>query len=195
MIVASSIANGATAFIAAGKLAELAIPTFAAAVLLVPADRIWMLAGTLVALCVAAAAWAVVQFVRDGAGRHPSFLGEHDLAALGTFAIVVGLASLFARNGRLTALALTALAGSLAVALGAALASLLGLYLAAGAVVALAAARRELHRKPLLATLAVLVAVTAGTLSLRSGELGSSTPGSARSRTRLGSTRRAGARD
>ena len=154
-----------------------------------------MLAGTLVALCVAAAAWAVVQFVRDGAGRHPSFLGEHDLAALGTFAIVVGLASLFARNGRLTALALTALvAGSLAVALGAALASLLGLYLAAGAVVTLAAARRELRRGPLLATLAVLGGDSGHAVAAQR-RARFSTPGSARSRTRLGSTRRAGARD
>ena len=56
--------------------------------------------------------------------------------------------------------------------LGAALASLLGLYLAAGAALALGAVRGELRRAPLLATLAVLVAVTAGTLSLRSGELG-----------------------
>ena len=39
-------------------------------------------------------------------------------------------------------------------------------------MVVLAAARRELRRAPLFATLAVLVAVTAGTLSLRSGDLG-----------------------
>ena len=68
-----------------------------------------MLAGSLVALCVASAAWGVVELRPRRGGRQGSFLGEHDLAALGTFAIVVGLASLFARNGRLTALALTAL--------------------------------------------------------------------------------------
>lgn len=173
LLVVSSLANGATAFTAAGKLAELVVLTFAAALLLDSKERLEALAIVLLGLGVAAAAWAVVQFVRDGAGRQPSFLGEHDLAALGTMTIVVGLAGLYARRGRLNPLALTALiAGSLAVTLGAALASLLGLYLAAGAVVAVAAARRELRRVPLLATLAVLVAVTAGTLSLRSGELG-----------------------
>ena len=173
LIVASSLANGATAFTSAGKLAELVVLTLAAAVLIDSAERLEALAVLLLGLCVAAAIWAVVQFVRDGVGRQPSFLGEHDMAALGTMAIVVGLAGLYADRGRPNRLTLTALiAGGVAVTLGAALASLLGLYLAAGAVIALAATRRELHRRPLLATLAVLVAVTAGTLSLRSGELG-----------------------
>jgi len=173
LIVVSSLANGATAFTAAGKLAELVVLTFAAALLVASEERLEALAIVVLGLSVAAAFWAAVQFVRDGPGRQPSFLGEHDLAALGTMAIVIGLAALYARRSRPGPLALTALvAGSLAITLGSALASLLGLYLAAGAVVAVAAARRELRRAPLLATLAVLVGVTAGTLSLRSGELG-----------------------
>ena len=57
--------------------------------------------------------------------------------------------------------------------LGAALASLLGLYLAAGVVLALARrARRPRAGAPLLATLAVAVVVDRGTLALRSGDLG-----------------------
>ncbi len=173
LIVVSSLANGETAFTSATKLAELVVLTFAAAVLVDSQERLEALAIVLLGLCVAVAVWAVVQFFRDGAGRQPSFLGEHDMAALGTMAIVVGLAGLYACRERPNRLTLTALiAGSVAVTLGAALASLLGLYLAACAVIALAAARRELHRTAFLATLAVLIVVTAGTLSLRSGELG-----------------------
>ena len=173
LIVASSLANGATAFTAAGKLTELVILTFAAAVLLDTEERLEALALVLLGLTVAAAGWAVVQFVRDGAGRQPSFLGEHDMAALGTMAIAAGLAALYARGGLTVPIAAAALvAGSVALTLGAALASLLGLYLAVGALLAVAVARRGLNRTPLLATVAVVVAVTAGTLSLRSGELG-----------------------
>ena len=173
LIVVSSLGNGGTAFIAAGKLAELVVLTFAAAALIDSTDRFDALTALLVGLTVAAAAWAIVQFVREGAGRQPSFLGEHDMAALGSIAIAAGLASLYARRDRPRALAMTALAaGGVAVILGAALASLLGLYLAAAAVVGLAAVRRELRLAPVLGTLAVLIAVTAGTLALRNGELG-----------------------
>jgi hypothetical protein len=173
LIVVSSLANGATAFTSAGKLVELAVLTFAAAVLIDSRERLEALAVVLLGLCVAAAAWAVVQFVRNGPGRQPSFLGEHDMAALGTLTIVIGLAWLYARRRRPDWLTLTALvAGSVAITLGAALASLLGLYLAAAALIAVAAARRELRRAPLLATLAVVLVVTSCTLSLRSGDLG-----------------------
>ena len=174
LIVGSSLGHGASAFTSAGKLAELLVLTVAAALALDTEERLEALVMVVLAVCVTGAAWAVVQFVRDGVGRHPSFLGEHDMAALGTMAIVVGLARLYTRQGgRPSLLTLTALvAGSVAVTLGAALASLLGLYLAAGAALALGAVRGELRRAPLLATLVVLVAVTAGTLSLRSGELG-----------------------
>ena len=64
-------------------------------------------------------------------GRRRAFLGEHDLAALSTVALVVGLAALYARH-RLGRLPLVAgIVGALGIMLGAALASLLGLYLAA----------------------------------------------------------------
>ena len=63
-------------------------------------------------------------------------------------------------------------AGGLGIMLGASLASLLGLYLVVAAVLALARARRSLRRGAVLVTLGIALAVTAGTLSLRSGELG-----------------------
>lgn len=173
LIVVSSISNGETAFIAAGKVAELSILTFAAAALLYDEERRNALAAVVIGVATAAAAWAVVDFLRVGAGRQASFLGEHDLAALGTMAMAVGLASLHARGARPGALAWTALAaGSVAVTLGAALASLLGLYAAASVVIILAARRRSLRFGATLATVALVAAVSGGALALRSGELG-----------------------
>ena len=67
---------------------------------------------------------------------------------------------------------LAGLVGALGITLGAALAQLLGLYLAVAAILAIAAARRSITLRALVVTLAVTAAVTAGTLSLRSGELG-----------------------
>jgi len=63
-------------------------------------------------------------------------------------------------------------AGSLGVMLGASLASLLAVYLVSGAILALALVRHSLRLGAVLATFAVAVVVTAGTLSLRGGELG-----------------------
>ncbi len=173
LIVFSAVANGETAFIAAGKLAELSILTFACAALLNDEDRRDALAAVVIGVTVAAAGWAVIDFVRLGAGRQASFLGEHDLAALGTMAMAVGLASLHARGARPGALVWIGLAaGSVAVTLGAALASLLGLYAAAGVVIGVAAWRRSLGLGATLATLALVAAVSGGAFALRSGELG-----------------------
>ena len=100
-------------------------------------------------------------------------MGEHDLGALGTLALVAGLAVVYSRPGRPDAIAMVGIAaGGLAIALGASLASLLGLYLAAGALAALALVRRSLRKGALVWTLGAVVAVTAMTVTLRSGELG-----------------------
>ncbi len=74
-------------------------------------------------------------------------------AALGTLALVVGLAVDYSRPRPIGVIAVAGVvAGGLAIALGASLASLLGLYLAAGVLVGLALARRSLRRSALLAT-------------------------------------------
>ncbi len=173
LIVGSAIPNGAVAITAAGKLSELAVLTLGAAAFLDTRERLTALAQVLVGFCAIAVAWGAVGFVRDVGGRQGSFLGEHDLAALGTVAIAVGLAAIHAGRERPGAGALaTVVIGGLAIMLGASLASLLGLYLAAGAVLALAAARRSLHLRSSLVTIAVVAAVSAGTIALRSGELG-----------------------
>jgi O-antigen ligase/polysaccharide polymerase Wzy-like membrane protein len=173
LIVASAIPNGAVALTSAGKLTELAALTLGAAAFLDTRERFGALAKLIVAYTIAAVLWGAVGFVGGGAGRQGSFLGEHDLAAVGTMALAVGLARIHSRTGRPGLFAIVAIAaGGLGITLGASLASLLGLYLTVAAVLALALARHRLRLGAVLATLGVAVAVTAGTLSLRSGDLG-----------------------
>jgi hypothetical protein len=62
--------------------------------------------------------------------------------------------------------------GAVGVSLGAALASLVGLYLSALALVGIAVALGTLRPRPLAVTIVVVVLVTGATLLLRSGELG-----------------------
>ena len=173
LIVVSAVANGADALTSAGRLSELFALTLGAVAFVDSRDRLSELLTLLVGFCVVAVAWGAVEFVTGGGGRQGSFLGEHDLAALGTLALVAGLAVVHSRSGRAGAVAVTGVvAGGIAIALGASLASLLGLYLATAVLVALALARRALRRTALLVTLGVVVCVTGATLTLRSGELG-----------------------
>lgn len=173
LIVASSIPNGAAALTAAGKLSELAALTLGAAAFLDTRERLGALTELIVAYTIVAVFWGAVGFVGGAGGRQGSFLGEHDLAAVATMALAVGLSQIHSRTGRLGLLAIVAIAaGGLGITLGASLAGLLGLYLAVAAVLGLALARHRLRLGAVLATLGVAVAVTAGTLSLRSGELG-----------------------
>jgi hypothetical protein len=168
----SALPNGAGAIVAAGRLLELGLLGLGAAVLVERREQLWLLVATLVAGTTVAVAVGLVGFVADPGARQGSFLGEHDLAALSSLSLSLGLAALYARH-RLDRLPLLAgIAGALGIVLGAALASLLGLYLAALAVVAVAAWRRSLTARALLVTALVVGAVTAGTLAQRSGELG-----------------------
>jgi hypothetical protein len=172
LIVASAIPNGAAAMTSAGKLTELAALTLGAAAFLDTRDRLAALAELIVLYTIVAVFWGAVGFVGAG-GRQGSFLGEHDLAAIATMTLAVGLARIHARSGAPSILAGSAIvAGGLGITLGASLAGLLGLYLAVAAVLGLSLAHHRLRWKAVLATLAVTACVTAGTLSLRSGELG-----------------------
>ena len=100
LIVVSSIPNGAAAVTAAGKLAELAALTLGAAAFLDTRERLGALAELIVAFTVVAVFWGAIGFVGAG-GRQGSFLGEHDLAAVSTMALAVGLARLHAAAGGL----------------------------------------------------------------------------------------------
>jgi len=105
--------------------------------------------------------------------RQPSFLGEHDLAALSTMTLALGLAALFTPRHYLGRLPLVAaVTGAIGVVLGAAVAGLLGLYFAVGAILAVAVVRRAATRRAVLLTLAATAAITIGVLGLRSGDLG-----------------------
>jgi hypothetical protein len=99
--------------------------------------------------------------VVNGGKRQGSFMGEHDLAALSTMALVLGLAYLFHRDRRPPAVGLVGIVvGALGIVLGASLASVLGLYLGAVAMVALALVRRDLRRRAVLVTVLICAAVT-----------------------------------
>jgi O-antigen ligase len=172
LIVASAIPNGADAITAAGKLSELAALGLGAAAFLETRERLAVLAELIVAYTIVAVFWGAVGFVGAG-GRQGSFLGEHDLAAIATMALALGLARINARPGRPGIASTVAIAaGGLGIILGASLASLLGLYLVVGTLLGLALVRRSLRLRAVLATVGVAVVVTAGTLSLRGGELG-----------------------
>jgi hypothetical protein len=173
LIVASAIPNGADALTAAGKLAEFAALTLGAAAFLETRERLAALAELIVVYAAVAVLWGAIGFISGSGGRQGSFLGEHDLAAVSAMALAIGLAHVHARAGRLPVGTLVAIgAGGLGLMLGASLASLLGLYLVVAAVIGLALAVRSLRPAAVLATLGIAVIVTAGTLSMRSGDLG-----------------------
>ena len=171
-LLLTSLANGADAIVAAGRLVELGVVGLGVAVLVERRDQLELVVVTLVAVTVVAVAIGVVEFVADPGARQGAFLGEHDLAALSSLSLALGLGSLYARQslGRLPLVA--GVTGAIGIVLGAALASLLGLYLAVLAIVAVAAARRSLSLRAALVTILVAAAVTGGTLAQRSGELG-----------------------
>ena len=171
VVLATAAANGGAAFVAAGKLVELAALGLGCIALVVTRARLEAIVDLLIVFTLVADLVAIVEFVRGGGGRQPSFLGEHDFAALATMPLVYGLALVFRREAGGRAL-LAIVVGGLGVALGAALASLVGLYLGAAALVAVAAARHALRATPVLVTAATVVAVSAATFSLRSGDLG-----------------------
>ena len=172
-VVLSSLRNGASAFIAAGKFVELGVLTLAAAVLLDRVTRLRALVSALVAMTVAAAAYAVFEFVQQTDRRQPSFLGEHGLATMSILSIAVWLISLVAERRELGRLPVAAgVSGALGITIGASFANLLGLYLAAGAVLVLAWTRRTLRLRAALMTLLACAAITVGTLVIRSDNLG-----------------------
>jgi O-antigen ligase/polysaccharide polymerase Wzy-like membrane protein len=173
LIVAGAIPNGADALSAAGKLALLSVLALGAAAFVDTRARFAALATFLVSFCVVATAWGLVEFVIDGGKRQGSFMGEHDLAALATMVLVFGLAHVFASDRRPPTLALVGIGvGTIGIVLGASLASVLGLYVGAAAMVGLAFRRRDLRRRAVVATLVICTAVTAGTYGMRSADLG-----------------------
>jgi O-antigen ligase len=130
-----------------------------------------------VAWSVAATAWGLLQFLgvvaefegkRPGQ-REPSFVGIHDLAALSGAALVVGalgIALAWQPAGRRWSL-VGLVTGALGVVLSGAMTAVLGLWLAVGAVLLGARMLRVLNGRRALALVAVALAVTAGTATMR----------------------------
>lgn len=172
-LLGSSIPNGADAFVAAGKLVELAVLALAAGLLLDRAARFEPLLVLLTAMTVVAASIAAFGGLKDPGRRQESFLGEHNLATLSGFAIAWGLFSLATGRRELGRLPLVALVfGAIGITFGASFSGVLGLYLVAAAVLLIARVRGELRRRGMAWALLVCAAVTAGTLMLRSDNLG-----------------------
>ena len=179
-LLISSASNGFDATVGAAKLLEYGLLGLGIVLVVRRRGQLWLLVGLLVLLVAAAAAYGALQFfglppLGGRAGqRQPSWLGEHDFAAVATLTLTLALASLYAPGHRLGRLPLVAgVAGVIGVTLGAALAGLMGLYLAVAAIVGLAAVRHAVTRRALTVTALVLALVTAGVVGLRSGDLGS----------------------
>jgi hypothetical protein len=171
LVVVTGATNGTPALVASVKLAELAVLGLAAFALIRTYAGLESLVDVLLVFTLVADVVAGVEIVSNGGGRQASFLGEHDFAALATLPLLYGLVLVFEeRRGARAALALVA--GAVGCIFGAALASLVGLYLGAAAVVVVAAMRSRLRMRPVAVTALVVAVVTAGTLMLRSGELG-----------------------
>jgi hypothetical protein len=133
--------------------------------------RLEAVADLLILFTIAADIFGLVRFVSSGGGRQPSFLGDHDFAAIATLPLCYGLVLIYARGHDRRAW-LAIVVGSIGCVLGAALASLLGLYLAVALLIAARAVGRRLTLRDVAATVLVVGAVTAATLTMRSGELG-----------------------
>lgn len=173
LVLLSALPNGADAVVAAGKLVELGALALGAAAFVVDRARLQALLVVVIGFATVATAWGLLGFLTSDRGRQASFMGEHDLAALATMAVAVGLARVHARRGNPGPLALLGIAaGVIGVVLGASLASLLGVYLAVVVVLAVARRRGELRWTAALISLAVAGVASAGTLALRQGDLG-----------------------
>ena len=178
-LVVSSALNGVEAFVAAAKLLEYGVLALGLVLLVRRRIQLWIVVGVIAAFAVAATVWGVLGFFglveADFTGRRqPSFTGEHELAILSTLTLSVALASLFAPAHQLPKRALAG-AGAVAavgVVLGAAIASLLGLYAAVTAIVLAALSRGTATRRALAVAAVTVTLVTAGVLGMRSGDLG-----------------------
>jgi O-antigen ligase len=130
----------------------------------------------------AASAWAILQFIglvpefegkRPGQ-REPSFVGIHDFAVVSAAALLLGIAGLaFAHRRPLPhGWSIAALAtGALGLVLSGAMTGVAGAWLAAAAILLFARRYGTLSLRPALATLAILLIVTAGAATMRASAI------------------------
>ena len=170
LVLATAAFNSASAFVSGGKLVELAALGLGTVAFVRSYAQLDAIADVLLLFTGVADIVALVHFV-GGGGRQASFLGEHDFAALAAMPLLYGLTLVASRRSTRRA-ALAIVVGSIGCILGAALSSLLGLYVGAATLLVVAAVRRRTDLRAVAVTIAVLAVVTAGTLSIRSGDLG-----------------------
>jgi hypothetical protein len=171
LVLTTAASNGSSAFVSGVKVTELTALGLGAFALVRTTERLDAIVDVLLIFVLVADVVGLIRFVGAGGGRQASFLGAHDFAALGTLLVLYGLTLVIARH-RTRRAVVAIVAGSVGCILAAALASLLGLYLGAAILLGVAALRRHLDLRGLVVTAAVLVAVTGGTVELRSGDLG-----------------------
>ena len=159
-----------THFVTAAKLAEYALLAPALVLLLRRRRDVRRFLAALVVWSAVATVWGALQFlgvVSEFEGKRPgqrevSFLGTHDFAALSGAALVIGIVGIVLGRPRFAAL----VAGALGVALAASVFAYAGVVLAA--LFAAVASRGTLTARRAGAVAAVVVAVGAGVLALRS---------------------------
>jgi hypothetical protein len=107
-------------------------------------------------------------------GRQLSFLGFHDFASLSTAALLLGAAGIALRRlGIERAVAWTAaIAGAVGVVLSAAIAAVVGILAASGALLGATLARKEAEARRLVAAGVVVAVALAGAVGMRSTDLG-----------------------
>jgi hypothetical protein len=170
LLLGTALANGSVALVAGTKLMELSALGLGAAVLVKTRDQLEAVVDVLLLFTIVADGVGIVRFITNG-GRQASFLGEHDFAALATLPLLYGLVRLLSGKGR-GRTAVCIVAGVIGCVLGAALASLVGLYVGS-LVLLLVVWRRGWWSWRKATQLAAVVAVaTAGTLFIRAGDLG-----------------------
>jgi hypothetical protein len=171
LVVVTGAINGSTSLVAAVKLTELAVIALATYALVRRTRQIEAILDLVLLFTIVADVVGFIEFVRSGGGRQTSFLGEHDFAALATLPLLYGLVLVFERRNTGRA-AVAIVAGSVGCILGAALASLLGLYLGVAVLLGVTALRRTMNVRGVVVTLVTVAIVTAGTLTIRAGDLG-----------------------
>jgi hypothetical protein len=166
--------------VTAAKFAEYALLAASVPLLVRARDELGLVVGVLIVWSVLASVVALLQFqgldVFDAwsAGRRqPSFLGHHDLAALSGAVFLIGLATLLLdpRTGRRRLSTAAIVSGGAGLALAAALASMVGIALALGALVSIWLWRGERALARLAVALALVAAVGLAVLTLRSGDV------------------------
>jgi hypothetical protein len=172
-ILISAAANGAAAFVSAGKLVLLGALAIGAAALVTDAERLHHLVILLLGVTIVADAYGLANYVAHAGGRQQAFLGEHDFAALATVPLAYGLVTFFEPDRRTPRLRWIAIAaGGLGLSLAAAVAGLVGTYIALLVVLSIARVRGRLALRPALAAVAVVIAVSIPTFWLRNNDLG-----------------------